>query len=229
MGITQHKQLRSDNIPVCNHYAGRDGHAPIASKNVAEMINLKDAAAVPPMINPLHRRSSTKTVSIYGFSVISLLRLRRIPWLGSALLTIMSLPAYAQVVNLNFPPIATGYDQEIDTTVQARPHTLYAPLGIRFRAFEIYPAADQLFGYNSNPTASSTAHGSAFSRTAVSVSASSDWSRNSLGGEVGLDQYEYFSVASAHYTDWHVGIQGGYTIADEQLTLGYSHQSYHQL
>ncbi|MGI4746173.1 MAG: outer membrane beta-barrel protein, partial [Janthinobacterium lividum] len=66
-------------------------------------------------------------------------------------------------------------------------------------------------------------------RTAVSVSASSDWSRNSLGGEVGLDQYEYFSVAGAHYTDWHVGIQGGYTISDEQLTLGYSHQSYHQL
>lgn len=180
-------------------------------------------------INELDRRSSGKIASISGSTVTKLSKFYRIPCSCFALLTIVTLPAYGQVVNLNFPPIATGYDQEIDATVQARPHTLYAPLGIRFRAFEIYPSADQLFGYNSNPTGSSTAHGSAFSRTAVSVSANSDWSRNSLGGEIGLDEYDYFSIASAHYTDWHAGLQTGYTIAGEQLTLAYSHQSYHQL
>jgi hypothetical protein len=161
------------------------------------------------------------------------------PWkglIGAAVLTsgmVMILPgkAAAQNVDLTFPvSAASGYDQQLGVTVQTRPRPLYDTPGVQLGAFEVRPQLDQTFAYDSNPTGASTdVKGSFLSHTAVNVTAASLWSRNSLATTVGADHYDYISIPGGDYTDWNVGLQGGYSIADSQLTAAYSHSDYHQL
>ena len=65
--------------------------------------------------------------------------------------------------------------------------------------------------------------------TSASVSAGSNWTRNSLAASVGFDHYQFLSLPSESFTSWNIGLAGGYTIADSQLLVAYSHQSYYQL
>ena len=149
--------------------------------------------------------------------------------LGSGMLVTMA--ARAQGVSLDFPvSAASGYDQQLGVTVQSRPRPLYDTPSVRLGGFEVRPQLDQTFAYNSNPTgASSDAKGSFLSQTSANVAVSSLWSRNSLATTAGVDHYQYFSLAGGSYTDWNMGLQGGYTIADSQITAAYSHSNYHQL
>ena len=135
----------------------------------------------------------------------------------------------AQSVDLNFPPIASGYDQQLGVTVLSRPRTLYDATGIRIGSFLLNPSLGQSLDYNSNPTSSPAASGSVVSTTSAGVSANSLWSRDSLGVSAGVDHVIYASLRDASYTDWNLGLRGGYTIGDGQLTGAFAHQSYHQI
>ena len=71
--------------------------------------------------------------------------------------------------------------------------------------------------------------GSWGSDTAGNVTADSNWDRNSLNASAGFDHEQFFQLPSQTYTNWNVGIGGGYTIGDSQLVATYSHSSYNQL
>ena len=136
--------------------------------------------------------------------------------------------ANAQAVNSYFPAGTYGFDREIGVTVLSREQPLYASPGVMAGAFTIRPRlAEQLF-FNSNPTGAAQASGSGGVRTSAAITADSNWNRNSLGVAVGVDDHRYF-VSESGYTDWNVGVHGGYTIEDSQLAAAYSHQEYHQL
>jgi hypothetical protein len=151
--------------------------------------------------------------------------------LTSSAAMLASIPAWAQAVNLNFPAsAASGYDQQLGVTVLSRQRSLYDAPGVQLDGFEIRPQLSQTFGYSSNPIGASTnQQGSALSHTSASVTAASTWSRDSLAATASTDHYSYFSLPGGDYTDWNVGLQGGYTIADSQLTAAYSHSDTHQL
>jgi hypothetical protein len=140
-----------------------------------------------------------------------------------------SLPSHAQVSVTTFPSGFSGYDQQLGVTVLSRLRPEYEPPGIQLGGFVIRPEVDQSIFDNSNVNGTANGVGSWGSQTAASVSAQSNWSRNSLAATVGVDHYQYFQLPTDNYTDWNVGIQGGYTIGESQLTAAYSHQSFHEL
>ena len=134
----------------------------------------------------------------------------------------------AQELGGYFPSGAAGYEQELGVTVQTRLHPDYEPTGIQAGAFVIHPSLDESTFYNSNVNGT-PGSGSFGLQTAGEVSATSDWGRNNLDAEVGVDNHQFFSFPGEHYTDWNIGLAGGYTIDENPLTIGYYHDSFHQL
>ena len=134
----------------------------------------------------------------------------------------------AQSIESYFPSGVAGSEQQLGVTVLSRQRPLYEAPGIQLGGFTVRPRIDQSIFYNSNVNAvpGSSSLGSS---TATSVSATSNWVRNSLSMSVGMNNLRYFSFPAENHTDWNLGIGGGYTIADSQLIFAYSHQSIHQL
>jgi hypothetical protein len=129
-----------------------------------------------------------------------------------------------------FPVGTAGYDQNLGVTVLSRIRPGYEQPGVQLGGFTVRPELDQSIFDNSNVNGVSGSNtGSWGSDTAGSVSADSDWSRNSLSGTVGFDHQQFFDLPSESYTNWNVGLGGGYTIGDSQLLVSYSHSSYNQL
>jgi hypothetical protein len=127
-----------------------------------------------------------------------------------------------------FPSGVAGYDQEIGVTVLSRLRPAYEAPGVRVGSFVIRPEVGQSLFDNTNVNGT-TGSGSTGSQTSASVSAQSDWDRNSLAASVGVNHEQYFALPKESCTDWNVGLGGGYTIGDSQLAAAYSHQSYHLL
>jgi hypothetical protein len=134
----------------------------------------------------------------------------------------------AQTIDFLFPQGAYGYDQQLGVTVQTRAHPLYSSTGLQIDGFNVFPSADQSLFYNSNVNGVAGS-GSWGSHTSGAVSAGSDWDRNSLSAAIGVDNYQYFNLPGEGYTNWNVGLGGGYTIGENQVLFAYSHQSSYQL
>jgi hypothetical protein len=137
-------------------------------------------------------------------------------------------PTLAQSIDFYFPQGNFGYDQQLGVTVQTRAHPLYTPQGVQIDSFNVQPRFDESLFYNSNVTGLGNS-ASLGSRTSAGVSLGSNWTRNSLAASVGVDHFQYFSLPDDSYTNWNVGLAGGYSIGDSQLLGAYSHQSYYQL
>jgi hypothetical protein len=140
-----------------------------------------------------------------------------------------STASYAQNLSNYFPSGNWGYDQQLGVTVLTRARPLYETPGIRAGGFMIYPRADQGLFYNSNLNGTAAGSGTWGSYTGAGVSAFSDWSRDRLGATVGVDHQQFFSFPNENYTNWNVGLTGGYTISDSMLNVSYYHQLNHQL
>lgn len=136
--------------------------------------------------------------------------------------------ATAQVIDTYFPQGLTGFDQQPGVTVLTRQRPLYDPIGIHAGDFLVQPRLDQSVFYNSNVTVSGGS-GSWGSHTSGGVSAASGWTRDSLSTVIGVDHYQFLSLPGDSYTDWTIGLGGGYTIGDSDLAVAYAHQSSHQL
>ena len=139
----------------------------------------------------------------------------------------------AQSLSTVFPTGNAGYDQEPGVTVLTRLHPQFEPQGVRVGSFVLSPTASQalvgntnVFGGDGYAVAGSGAFGS---QTSASLAANSDWVRNSVAADLGVTETAYTTNPSISYTDFNVGIGGGYTVGREQLTLDYSHQDTNQL
>lgn len=148
--------------------------------------------------------------------------------LAGVALTTWSSAGEAQGIPLSFPSGVSGYEQQLGVTVLTRARPLYDTPGVRAGSFVIYPNLNESLLYNSNVNGN-PGSGSWTSLTSGSVSAASDWSRDSLGASVGFAHNQFFSFPAESYTNWNAGLAGGYTIGDGQLNAAYSHQSYYQI
>ncbi len=147
-----------------------------------------------------------------------------------AVLAIAS-PARAQTAaSAYFPTGIAGYDQDLGVTVLSRIRTGYEEQGIQFGSFVVRPDLDQSIFDNTNVNGTPGVNtGSWGSETAGSLSAQSDWDRDSLDASVGFDHDQYFALPNESFTNWNVGLGGGYTIGDSQLLASYSHLAVNQL
>jgi len=146
---------------------------------------------------------------------------------GAAVLARPGAPR-AQYLESYFTRGVPGYDQERGVTVLTRLRPLYEQPGIRLGSFMVRPHLDEAFGYDSNAAGLSSSPGSWVLRTSPALSVNSGWSRNSLGVDLSLDNYQYWNTPRQSHTDWTAAIGGGYTIGRSNLTLAYSHLSLHQ-
>ena len=139
-----------------------------------------------------------------------------------------SSPGDAQGAPLSFPSGVSGYEQQLGVTVLSRARPLYDTLGIHVGSFVVYPNLNKSLLYNSNVNGN-PGSGSWSSITPGSVSAVSDWPRENIGVLLGFDHNQFLSFPVDSYTDWNVGLAGGYAIGDGQFNAAYSHQSHYQI
>lgn len=153
-----------------------------------------------------------------------------LPLLGSGLAA-WALPAHAQVTaDAYFPTGNYGYDQNLGVTVLTRARPDYDESGIRLGGFTVRPQLNQSIFDNTNVTGTAGGDsGSWGSETTGTITGQSDWERNSLQATVGFDHLSYFDLPNDNYTNWNIGLGGGYTIAGGQLRASYSHSTYNQL
>ncbi|HEX3984130.1 MAG TPA: outer membrane beta-barrel protein [Acidisoma sp.] len=141
-----------------------------------------------------------------------------------------AVPAQAQSAAAYFPTGVYGYDQDLGVTVLSRARPGYETSGVALGGFTIRPELDQSIFDNSNVNGTAGSNsGSWGSETTGTVTGASDWSRNSLQTSLGFDHYSFFALPGDNYTNWNVGVGGGYTIAGGELRAAYSHSTYNQL
>ena len=152
-------------------------------------------------------------------------------WMAGAVLVgglAWSASASAQNISAFFPTGSAGYDQEIGVTVLTRVRPLYEAPGINVGGFVIRSNVDQSIAYNSNVNGVAGS-GSWVNTTSGDINADSRWVRDRLSASTGFSHNEFFSLSGESYTDWHVGIAGGYTIGNSLLNVAYSHQTNYSL
>jgi hypothetical protein len=140
-------------------------------------------------------------------------------------------PARAQTAaSVYFPTGNAGYDQALGVTVLSRIRPEYQDSGVQLGGFTLRPELDQSIFDNTNVNGTAGPNAGSWGEdTAGSISGQSDWSRNSLQASVGFDHDQFFDLPNDNYTNWNIGLGGGYTIGDSQLLASYSHSSFNQL
>ena len=125
--------------------------------------------------------------------------------------------ARAQTIDQYLPSNFSNFTEPSSVPVLARPRSAYTPLGIRVGEFTIRPNLDEGTGFDDNPAGLSSKRGSAVVTTAPSVAVSSDFSRGSLGVNLGLVDTRYFEQPQESRTDYTAS--GGTSIALGRDTL----------
>ena len=136
---------------------------------------------------------------------------------------------FAQYLQTYLPGDVAGYQAEPGVTVASRLRPMYDPPGIRLNDFMLNPALTETMGYNSNVSGLQPAKGSWFVRTTPTVELNSNWSRDRLDASIGADSFQYLNTPDQNYTNWNLGLRGGYTIGENDLTVRYAHRFVHQV
>src|SRR3954447_21210608 len=99
----------------------------------------------------------------------------------------------AELLSTYFPAGVPGFATEPGVTVRSRLRPEYEHAGSRLGSFALRPQLDQGWGYDSNVFGGANARGSWFLGSHPSLLVGSDWSRDSLVGYFGLDDWRYLN------------------------------------
>jgi hypothetical protein len=134
----------------------------------------------------------------------------------------------AELLSAYFPPGVPGYGDAPGVTVLTRARPEYDSLGTRIGSFMLQPQLDQGLGYDSNVFGSASPRGSWILGTHPSLLVNSDWSRDSLGAYLGLDDWRYLDQPSQSRTNWTASVGGTLAVGRDQLSLAVAHFALHQ-
>src|SRR5258708_6404154 len=108
----------------------------------------------------------------------------------------------AELLSSYFPAGVPGYGTAPGVTVASRARPDFDPLGTRLGSFVLHPRLEEGLGYDSNVFGGSSPRGSWVVGTHPSLLVGSDWSRNSLGLYVGIDDVRTVDQPRQSRTDW---------------------------
>jgi hypothetical protein len=131
--------------------------------------------------------------------------------------------ARAQQIDRFFSQGVDAYGTTPGITVLSRVRPDYEPPGIRAGGFVINTNLAQGLGYDSNAIGQPQAKPSMVLQTEASVSARSDWGRNSLKFNAGMNSRQYLAQSQQSTVDWNAAIGGTYDIGRHQAGLDFSH------
>ncbi len=131
--------------------------------------------------------------------------------------------ARAQVIDRYFPANVPAYQDWAASATPIDTSGLYAPLGVRVGSFTINPGLTEAMEYDSNPFGIKNGAGSAVIDDNVTLTANSDWARNSVNASITADRVDYLSYPRQSYTTWTAAGGAGYEFDENQVLAGYSH------
>jgi hypothetical protein len=135
----------------------------------------------------------------------------------------------AELLPMYFPAGIPGYGTAPGVTVASRARPDFDPPGVRADSFLLYPQLEEGLGYDDNVFGSSSGRrGSWLVGTHPSLLVRSDWSRNSLGGYLGIDDLRYPDQPRQGYTNWTASLGGALSVGRDQLTVAVTHLGLHQ-
>lgn len=130
--------------------------------------------------------------------------------------------AHAQLIQNEFPSDIPGYAPTLSDSVVNRMLLEDEDQGVEFNSFLFRPSVSENDGYNSS-TLGTPGSGSAEANTAASFRVNSDWSRDSLGASIGVNDTRYVEKPVASFTGWNAALGGALTLGNDTATLAYSH------
>ncbi len=154
--------------------------------------------------------------------------LRRAGGLAGIGMLVTAMPAEAQLLANYFPEGIPGYDTARGVTVLTRKRPLYDPPGIPAGGFILHPVLEEGVGYDTNVLGSAHASGSWGIVTRASLLAASNWSRDSVGGYVSVDDIRTPNLPAQGQTNGSASLGGGFDIGRDRATLAAAHLSLHQ-
>ena len=135
----------------------------------------------------------------------------------------------AELLSSYFPTGVPGYGTAPGVTVASRERPDFDPSGVRLGSFVLHPLWEEGLGYDDNVFGSSDGQrGSWVVGSHPSLLVGSDWSRNSLGGYVGVDDLRYLDQPRQSRTNWTAALGGAVAVGRDQLTVSVAHLSLHQ-
>ncbi len=144
------------------------------------------------------------------------------------LLVVAALPqhgARGQLLMRYLPQSVPGYQLDPTLAVLQNGGPDYTSTGVRLGSFTIRPGIDETFGYNDNPLGLANARPSAVIGSAGSVAVNSDWSRDSIGASVNVDDLRYPGVPIADQTSYSAFAGGRLDIGRDSLDVSGGHVS----
>ena len=128
-----------------------------------------------------------------------------------------------------FPSGVPGYGTAPGVTVASRARPDFDSTGLRVGSFLLHPQMEEGLGYDDNVFGSSNGRrGSWMVGTHPSLLVGSDWSRNSLGGYLGVDDLRYPDQPRQGYTNWTASRGGTLSVGRDQLGVAVTHLGLHQ-
>src|SRR5579872_2282180 len=134
----------------------------------------------------------------------------------------------AELLSTYFPEGVHGYGTDPGVTVSSRARPEFDPQGIRVNSFVVHPQLEQGLGYDSNVFGGTPQRGSWVVGTHPSVLVTSDWSRDSLGGFLAVDDTRYLDQPAQSTTNWTGSVGSSVAVGRDQLTVSAAHFALHQ-
>ena len=131
--------------------------------------------------------------------------------------------ASAQIIDTYFQPIGDPVGGAPADNSRSQALKTYNTQGVQAGSFVIRTDLSEGLGYNSNVQAFSGGRGSLFNTSTGTLSATSDWSRNSAFLNATVLNQHYFDLPTQNYTQWTVSTGGTIDVGNDQIGLAYSH------
>jgi hypothetical protein len=134
------------------------------------------------------------------------------------LLCLTAIGARAQILE-NYLPAQVLATQSF---LQQPPADYTAP-GVRLGDFVLHPQLQEGLGYNSNVLGQSGSRGSPTIETSATVQGQSNWSRDSLGIDLNVDNVLTPRVSVLNYTNYTASVAGSLDIGRDKLSGAYTY------
>ncbi len=133
-------------------------------------------------------------------------------------------PAQAQLLSRYIPDYAPGLTDNPEDS-QARVQPEYRSVGVRTGSFVVRPHISENLGFDSNVDGVTDGRSSPSINTQAMIDVQSDWSRNSLGAQLSMDDQRYPSRPVQNFTNWTAGVSGTFDVGLDQVSGSYQHLS----
>ena len=130
--------------------------------------------------------------------------------------------AHAQIVQQYFPTDLPGYQSDITLPMQDTDPRVLHGQGFRIGGLDLDASASETPGYDSAPLGSFGGASPTF-RTDAALDLHSDWSRDAVGAQLGVDNHVFTSTPLANYTNWNAAAGGSLDVGESRVNLGYDH------